>query len=50
MSAFVEFSSEGEAPTINVAVGYSKSNTSPIFEAVAARRTDGAEPEPLTAP
>jgi hypothetical protein len=32
MSAFVSRPLEGEAPTINVAVGYSKSNTSPILK------------------
>jgi hypothetical protein len=40
---------EGEAPTIEVAVGYSKSNTSPILELfLSARRTGGVEPEALT--
>jgi hypothetical protein len=37
---------EGEAPTIELAMGYSKSNTSPILKLfpVAARRTGGAGP------
>jgi len=41
---------EGEAPTIEVAVGYSKSNTSPILKLVPVtpRRTVAPEPEALT--
>jgi len=41
---------EGEAPMIDVAVGYSKSNASPISQTVpvAPRRAGGAKPEALT--
>src|SRR2546429_8400419 len=41
---------EGEAPTIDVAVGYSKSNTSPILKLFLSRLDEllEAEPEALT--
>jgi LysR family hca operon transcriptional activator len=43
---------QGKAPTIDVAVGYNRSNTSPIltFVPISARRTDGPEPRGLTGP
>ena len=41
---------EGEAPTIDIAVGYSKSNTSPVLELFLSRLDElrGAEPEALS--
>jgi LysR family hca operon transcriptional activator len=37
---------EGEAPTIDVAVGYSKSNTSPILKLFLSRLDELVEPNP----
>src|ERR1700723_3032947 len=38
---------EGEAPTIDVAVGYSKSNTSPILKLFLSRLAELQEPTPF---
>src|SRR5258705_11469378 len=50
--AIVSRTLQGKAPTIDVAVGYNTSNTSPIltFVPISARRTDGPEPSGLTGP
>ena len=37
---------EGEAPTIDIAVGYSKSNTSPVLELFVSRLDELVRPEP----
>jgi LysR family transcriptional regulator, hca operon transcriptional activator len=37
---------EGEAPTIEVAVGYSKANTSPILKLFLSRLDELVEPNP----
>jgi LysR family hca operon transcriptional activator len=37
---------EGEAPTIDLAVGYNKSNSSPILKLFLSRLDDLGEPHP----